>query len=257
MDSGPGPSRPRPPPLPYDDPYADEPLGGVSDDPSVESQNVSTSQIGPRRAGSENYRGRGQGRGRGRGGGRGRESGGRGRVSDRGWSVGEGSSGGPHADRRGRRQSFRKGSEPASVSSSQRSLSPTSLAIARATGQGADGPMFAAHQSPPSLFSPLSPTQNYWEQHSQSRAQPQPSYGHQQMQTGQHQSHNQPHINPRFAPFFGIDTSFMQSQQYGLYPGPNSFVASPYSAHTPTGPWTVNNWQHNATEGPQPDEYRP
>ncbi|EJC98727.1 NAF1-domain-containing protein [Fomitiporia mediterranea MF3/22] len=278
IDSAPGPSRPAP--LPYDDPYQDVPVAPSESGAERTREERSRSPSSPRSFMPDRSRGRGRGRGydRGRGRGRGREHGG-----GRGGFRGRRPSGEtPWAER--------QGSRPRSYSrSDSRSLSPTSMAIARATGQFADNSAF-----PSQLLSPSSPstsTQGYWQRQQENTVYGQytdPSqhqaYGGSsapQMssydQQSQNQNYSQPHINPRFASLFAMNMNFMQGQQYNAYAAPNSPVASPYSAYSPNSSWEGNAWTQSGPQGnasgsgtqpdgtneyavqmtPETDEYRP
>ena len=238
MDFSAAPSRPAP--IPYDDPYSDEYNGSTS---SIEPITPSPGPAsGSRRAADQTQdrsSGRGgewatsRGRGRGRGTGQkrdvrgGREAGGRGRGRGRG----PGDHGDRGKDNRGR--SDRGRVPPHSINEGDtgvgwlttmqetiepynphfsRPLSPTSLAIARATGQLADGSNFTPQASP------ISDTEGAWAFH-QSLQQPQQLFNFGPL--GYQQSYVQPHINPRFAAQFGINLDFEQPQ--------------PYSHHEPYG----------------------
>ncbi|OBZ79554.1 H/ACA ribonucleoprotein complex non-core subunit NAF1 [Grifola frondosa] len=144
MDFGAGPSRPAP--IPYDDPYSD--MYGVPDLPpalSPTSSEVKRDSDKQNDIGSHPRpdRGRGRGRGKGRGASGRREDRGRGRGRDRrhsdrgrGWGHDQGGH-----DRSGSwADNDHSQTHPDQYDSrARRSLSPTSLAIARATGQYADG----------------------------------------------------------------------------------------------------------------------
>ncbi|KAJ7269410.1 Gar1/Naf1 RNA binding region-domain-containing protein [Mycena haematopus] len=222
---GSGPSRPTP--IPYDDPYSDE------------YHNVLPAEVEPPpRSNSdrdlEGFSGRGRSRGRGggpgfdqgRGKGRGRERGGRGRGRGRGNND---------------RSSFRRNEirEPQSTimrgSMEQepydphlrqhppRSLSPTSMAIARATGQFADGSEF----TPQAHAAPTAP----W-----------PSDPFQQSNFG-YPPFVQPHINPRFASAFGMNFDFQQAQ---LQPLPH-YQPSPQTGGSWTDEWTVHTGMNDSS----------
>ncbi len=147
MDSEAGPSRPAP--LPYDDPIrkVQRPAS-----PSSSVMSDACSQNDDRSMGnSDHTTGRGRGRGRGRGGARGRGRDGgpvyRGGRGDRRGGRGGGDSR-PFYEQRGRERER-------SVSNPPRPLSPTSLVIARATGQNPDGSSF--QETPPIPQSPHEP----------------------------------------------------------------------------------------------------
>ncbi|TDL20976.1 NAF1-domain-containing protein [Rickenella mellea] len=196
MDTGPSPSRPSP--TPYDDPYAAEPPPMMSERPSPPRTGPSldtTVKDEPREYDRGRTRGRGRGRGRGKDNGRGR---GRERAHGRGRGGGFAAHGQQHESR-------------------PRTLSPTSMAIARATGQYNDGSDYNSSQQFQSpMASPASP--NGW-------TYPQYPTHYDGMQ---HESYNapyqqpyiQPHINPRFASLFGMNMNFAQnSQSYQSYGG--------------------------------------
>ncbi|KAJ7070735.1 NAF1-domain-containing protein [Mycena amicta] len=171
---GAGPSS-RPAPMPYDDPYADDYSTVASEAPS------STPSHG---RDWEFARARGRGRG-GRGQRRGRERGRGGGGAGRGWVDGRGT----------QRFDDRRGSQP-------RSNSPTSMAIARATGQYSDA--FASTPTAPT-WPAVDPSQfNFGP----------PSNGF-----------VQPHINPRFASAFG----------FGVVP--QAPQAPPYYYQQPDNSW--------------------
>ncbi|OSX67073.1 hypothetical protein POSPLADRAFT_1129069 [Postia placenta MAD-698-R-SB12] len=214
MDFGAGPSRPAP--IPYDDPYSDS--YGVDDAqlPSVEGE--SRSPVTSRRReddddasidGHINDRGRGRGRNRyppGRDGGGRRDDRGRGRGRDRPRGN-RGRGRGRGRDDRGPWAGHERGRQPSSFSDAQdapapRPLSPTSLAIARATGQYADGTAVGSDaQSQASGWS-----------HPQYTADQQYNFSF-----GYQNQYVQPHINPRFASNFGMNFGFQQGNQYMPY----------------------------------------
>ncbi|KAI8990702.1 Gar1/Naf1 RNA binding region-domain-containing protein [Trametes punicea] len=193
MDFGAGPSRP--PPMPYDDPYSDS-YGAA---PPSDAKSSAASVDPPRdasplprapmrgRSGAQRRDDNGRGRGRGRW------------QNERGRSRGRGRGRGGGVDSRG--QTDGPGSEGASSSEyhprGPRSSSPTSLAIARATGQYGGGHQFEATVHDQMLqgggggswgVSQL-PVQSY-----------DFSFGYQYPQYPP----VQPHINPRFASNFGM-----------------------------------------------------
>ncbi|KAI0673779.1 Gar1/Naf1 RNA binding region-domain-containing protein [Trametes maxima] len=217
MDFGAGPSRPAP--IPYDDPYSDSygaPSAGQEDVPPALPSHVSS----PRTNRPERAPGRGRGRdggsiGRGgsqrrddfRGRGRGR------RQTDRGRGRGRGGGGG--SDSRPMSDRWRQGiSSDESGSHGPRPLSPTSLAIARATGQHAEG----------------SSSQQEVYGHQQHMGGSGVGWGYPQapiepydFSFGYQYPHVQPHINPRFASNFGMANIGMgygygaQSSSYGYH----------------------------------------
>ncbi|KAH9849222.1 Gar1/Naf1 RNA binding region-domain-containing protein [Lenzites betulinus] len=220
MDFGAGPSRPAP--IPYDDPYSDS--YGAPLQPNSQVSPVSpsspTASSSPHGSRPERISQRGRGRGasqrreetsRGRGRGRRQNDRGRGRGRGRGGDF-AGSS-----DGRSGRQA------PPSAEHSPRLPSPTSLAIARATGQFAEGPpadpsgMYAQMQmqQPGGWGYPQAPMHGY-----------DFSYAYQYPQV-------QPHINPRFASNFGMGGMGMgldmnMGYQYGAQPAPYIHNATGY-----------------------------
>ncbi|KAH7930936.1 NAF1-domain-containing protein [Leucogyrophana mollusca] len=232
----PGPSRP--PPVPYDDPYAEEFKSDIlnyEDGPS-QSPAQSPSQTAGAPAPQHNYDfegrfagGRGRGRGRGRGdvrpsrerGGRGRGGRGRGDRSRRpgGWTSQDNPS---PAERR----------ESPQI---PRSLSPTSLAIERATGQFAGG--MAGYQPMQQAAS------SSWAYVPQGDTQAQ-SYQ-------QQQQYVQPHINPRFASAFGFNMNVGPAQWYGYdYGQPHEAPSSNgYQGSDPQRDWTEEWTVHGHPSG--------
>ncbi|KAI0094439.1 Gar1/Naf1 RNA binding region-domain-containing protein [Irpex rosettiformis] len=215
MDFGAGPSRP--PPMPYDDdPYSDSyglPEGSTS---TTALQTTVAQPVSPTLPTSsmhnpyEQPRGRGRaGRDRGRGRGQDRRRGDRGRGRGRG----RGTSGSGQ---------YGHGRHPSSASDdrnsqTERSISPTSMAIARVTGQFGDG---SSHQGQ-HYQQPVDSTWGY-----QYPNQYPSDYGYQQ-------SYVQPHINPRFASMFGIN----------MYPQQMQNAYDQTSAYG-SGQWS-NQWQTN------------
>ena len=206
FDSGAGPSRP--PPIPYDDPYGEDYTAPAAEPSSISSaSSLDSKPFFGRSSGSDRGfdRGAHHGRGRSRGRGRGRSRGGQ---RDRG---GGGS---------GYRNSQQHMDTPTEFDDSQsrttRPLTPTSFAIACATGQMPYNT--SQHQEQQQqLFSPMYPDAlgdgSSWRyNHVQSQAQFQSQYGYlQQLQQAQMQAPLvQPHINPRFASAFGIAINAMQ-----------------------------------------------
>ena len=264
---GPGPSSSRaasrPAPIPYDDPYGDD----YTSPDAVDREMVAPSRLaeGGRSGGHERTA---EGRGRGRDGPRGRAgSGGRGRDRDRGGhrdsrdrgrGRGGGRGGGGGGGNRGRPPSQYSASEQPSADGynqqDTRPMSPTSLAIAHATGQ-------SSHYDP-------QPPQGQRQPYQQNYASVYPDnssgawgYGQQYQQYGynmQHQPYQhqqlhgfmpaapfvQPHINPRFASAFGlglpgqqhstaVESSYLPAhrQQQQQVPG----LQYPPLAHSPSG----------------------
>ena len=200
-----GPSRPTP--LPYDDPYQDVALTNTQREPSsrprMESHNDFTPS--PREAQLNTSRGRREihGRSRGRGRGRGGVPSSGNRIPGNRQDYGnrrrsEGISGGPGATNlNGETQSHHP-----------RSLSPTSMAIASATGQMPTGSSFSTSQSTLNTQHQISdafPFQATFPNHSFTFTGATPNQ--------QFQPYVHPHINPRFASALGFHLSFMQQQQ--------------------------------------------
>ena len=216
MDFGAGPSRPQP--IPYDDdPYSDsyglpEAVSTTTrQTPTVQSSSPPLSTTAARGS-FEQTRGRGRGmreRGRGRGQDRRRGERGRGRGRGRG---GQGQYG--HARQASSAPDDRR-------PPTGRSLSPTSVAIARATGQFGDTPSYQEQ-------SYQQPGDNTWGY--QYPNQYPSDFGYQQ-------PYVQPHINPRFASMFGIDV------MHG-YPPQMQNAYDPTSTYG-GGQWS-NQWQTNA-----------
>ncbi|KAI0695625.1 Gar1/Naf1 RNA binding region-domain-containing protein [Cytidiella melzeri] len=232
MDIGAGPSRP--PPMPYDDdPYSDSyglPEESVA---SISPQNgqaqlpspvISSPTLHPPH---ERSRGRGRGqmftrdngreRGRGRGRGQDRRQGDRQRGRGRGRDSGE----------------LRPRRHTASIPDEyharpRRDMSPTSAAIARATGQYSDGPNFPNPQQQ-NMAQPSWGYQQYSEQYNQDYAYQQP--------------YVQPHINPRFASMFGIDVAQAFPQQLQDAYGQGSVWTDHWTV--PTTPSQPSREQHD------------
>ncbi|KAH8110628.1 NAF1-domain-containing protein [Phellopilus nigrolimitatus] len=258
MDVVPGPSRPAP--LPYDDPYQDGHFSTTAEPSSThatERRNSVSEEKTDLRYDNPRGRGRGRGRGRDRGRGRGRDGGrdqrgrgGYGGGSDRKRLRGGGPYGGSPEPQR-RRASFHK--NDVASSSMPRSLSPTSLAIAKATGQYADGSSFADKPVSSSSGHPP-PIQNDWQQRGDYVPLGGASqfYSNQMYQQHQQQPYVQPHINPRFASAFGIDLNFMQTQQYTPFNPSGTSNGAPYAGHQ-NASWVNNGWSQNVPRGnPQP-----
>jgi H/ACA ribonucleoprotein complex non-core subunit NAF1 len=201
-----GPSRS--PPIPYDDPYGDDYTAPVAE-PS--SNNLAFPSKSPLSRSSGSGRGydRGEHHGRGRGRGRDRDRGGQ-RDRGRGRRGGNGyRSSQQHTDTATELDDSR--------GRTARSLSPTSSAIARATGQVAYHGLQHQQQQQQS-FSSMYPDAhgngNSWGyNHMQPPSQfPQHQYGYMQQPYQAHMQAPlvQPHINPRFASAFGIAINTMQ-----------------------------------------------
>jgi len=102
-----------------------------------------------------------------------------------------------------------------------RSLSPTSMAIARATGQFPDGSEFTPQAQ--SHSAPTTPTTPWAFDPSQ------------QFDFGGYPPFVQPHINPRFASAFGMNFDFQQAQ-----PHPSAYYQPPPADGNWTDEWTVH-----------------
>jgi H/ACA ribonucleoprotein complex non-core subunit NAF1 len=257
MDLGAGPSRP--PPIPYDDPYADD-FGMDKSNTEPKSSTQTPSGAGSGHAnrpsaqadfGRSPNQGRGRGHGRpdnrpgqsggGRGRGRGQGRGGRGRGTGGSRRSSEGDVG--WSDRHMAPSSPNEQYDP----QVPRPLSPTSLAIARATGQ------LSTASSPSSLYSPgipIPPTSGPFFQHQQQ----QQMHPYNFIPQGYPQQYVQPHINPRFASNFGMGfmppTRPRSNSQYGHY-GTTTGLNQPNW----TDEWTVRTSQpdSSATEGGHDD----
>ncbi|TFY71330.1 hypothetical protein EVG20_g1687 [Dentipellis fragilis] len=208
MDYGVGAGPSRPAPKPYDDPYSDEYNAAVAAaalygiPPSESGTSVSPDPSDHGEYGRNRGRGRGKRPDRGGRANRDHESrsrpydrGGRGRGRDRGRGSGDAYSGG-----RGGHQSISPTHPP-------RSLSPTSLAIATATGQFPTDSGYAA-AGPSQAAAALQAAWSYDPYQPQQNQQQMFAFG------GHAQPYVQPHINPRFASQLGFNMGFMgQGQQ--------------------------------------------
>ncbi|KAA1468127.1 NAF1-domain-containing protein [Dentipellis sp. KUC8613] len=247
-----GPSRPAP--KPYDDPYSDEyntaaaaaVLYGTSPSETLAGTSVSSDASDHGEYGRN--RGRGRGRRPDRGGrairdheprGRPYDRGGRGRGRGRG-------SGDAYSGGRGGHQSIPPTHPP-------RSLSPTSLAIATATGQFPTDSGYAAASPLQAAAAP----QAAW---SYDPYQPQQSQQQMFAFGGHAQPYVQPHINPRFASQLGFNMGFMgqgqqsqqqqqQQQQYSQYSQYGAGMGS-YGAAGQTGQGWSGQWDYS--NGPLP-----
>jgi H/ACA ribonucleoprotein complex non-core subunit NAF1 len=231
MDVEAGPSRPAP--KAYDDPYSDSyglpdssVLSGSKSgaEPNADSPNGFAPDRShdrgrgrgkaPTRDGTMRDRGRGRGRdrprdrGRGRGQGRGRGT----NVSKEYW--------GSDVQHQGINALSGSDSRPA------RPLSPTSAAIARATGQYHNGAGFQTQQSSIDS-SPAGPADHGW------GYQQYPS--HADYSSGYQQPMVQPHINPRFASRFGLGIAYGQSVHFAGYGQYGINYAA--DTHVPSGEW--------------------
>lgn len=142
-----------------------------------------------------------------------------------------------------------------------RSMSPTSMAIARATGQLNDGVVFDNHQNGAAFDNHqngAAPTgESQWSyQQQQQPGQYAYDYGYQQ------QPFVQPHINPRFASAFAMSFGLQAQSPYFGY---NQYPAEYYQANDGSGramsgewpaDWTGYNGssaqtEHNNANGPE------
>jgi H/ACA ribonucleoprotein complex non-core subunit NAF1 len=241
LDFSAGPSRP--PPIPYDDPYADEysptaPQVTTHDSPHIRPKSFAHDghhASGARDRGGSGYdQGEGRGRGRGRG---------------RGWGRGDHGRGNFGASQRRSSTAGATGWNPPSMSAPPgagapydpnipRPLSPTSLAIARATGQMSNAFNYSSQQ-------PIRSGGEAWGyQNPQFQAGQQYQFGAQ----GYPPPFVQPHINPRFASTFAINMGMTQAQQFTPYnPHMENYVnASLQNGSNWADEWTVS------TGGPPP-----
>ena len=219
----------RPPPIPYDDPYGDDYTAPVAEPSSISSaSSFDTKPSFGRSSGSGRGYDRGEHHGRGRGRGRGRD-----RVGQR--DRGRWGSGG--SGYRSSQQHMDTEYDD-SRSRTTRPLTPTSFAVARATGQVAYNASQHQEQQQQS-FSPMYPdafgnSSSLGYNHVRSQAQFQHQYGYLQQPYQLQQAHMQaplvqPHINPRFASAFGIAINAMQ--QFNQIP---STVQQQYSPQNTT-----------------------
>ncbi|KAG6889985.1 hypothetical protein C0995_012945 [Termitomyces sp. Mi166 len=232
-----GPSRP--PPVPYDDPYSDEytssavlPLTPGSqtsrDDPARREKQRGTSVSSRGRRGQDRDRGDTGGRGRGRGR----------RRGDRGGFRGPGRS-----DNHPRKTNAVTSSRTGSSSQSQgvasdynqpRPLSPTSFAIARATGQLPDDSLTYI-QNNLNLSPQFSNVLAAWGY--PNAFQPNPVFP---VGTADHPpGFVQPHINPRFASAFAMNMGMNTHSQYT----PQTTGATNYRPTDWIDEWTVPSGQ--------------
>jgi len=208
FDSGAAAGPSRPPPIPYDDPYGDDYTASVAEPSNIGSASSFDSKQSPGRSfGSGRGYDRGEHQGRGRVRGRGRDRGGQ-RDKGKGGRGGGGyRSSHQHSDRKDAPTEFDD-----SGSRTTRSLSPTSLAIARATGQVPYNGLQHQHVQQQQSLSPMYPDHVNGGSWGYSHIQPQHQYEYMRPYQRQ-QAHIplvQPHINPRFASAFGITVNAMQ-----------------------------------------------
>ena len=232
FDSVAGPSRP--PPIPYDDPYADDYTAAVAEPLSISlSSSFDSKPSLGRSSGSGHGYHRGEHHVKGRGRGRDRDRGQRGRGK---WRRGG----------NGCRSSQQHMDTPTEFDDSRgrttRSMSPTSLAIARATGQVTyNGSQHQQQQQ--QSFSLMYPDAHgnggsWGYNHVQPQTQfHQPEYGYMQQSYRLEQAHMQaplvqPHINPRFASAFGMAINAMQ--QLSQIPSTDQRQNSPQNTTHPT-----------------------
>ncbi|TFK41856.1 Gar1/Naf1 RNA binding region-domain-containing protein [Crucibulum laeve] len=253
IGAAPGPSRPAP--IPYDDPYANdysnpEAAKRVDADRTQLSRLPSNSGFGGGRGSARGYdRGEGRNRGRGRG---------RGRGQDRGRGS-HGASGGGRGSHHGNDIGGTSWSNnPTALVETydptlSRPLSPTSLAIARATGQM------------PQSANPTSPQQqqqfpvdtNAWRYNDMPvQTSTQYGFGSQSYQQPfmQQMPFVQPHINPRFASAFGM--GFGGSMQTQQYPQHGHYSHSDAGSMDSVPPTIQSNWTDEWTIH-MPDRAKP
>lgn len=215
---GSGPSRPAP--MPYDDPYSDD-YNNAAPAPIEQAPPPPRGRTYSIKDDSEGLGGRTRGRGRGRGSGFDRSEGrGRGRGRERG--RGRGNNDRPPRQDRSWDPAMPRGSmEPYDPHHlhQPRPLSPTSMAIARATGEFPDGSGF----TPQSHSDPSTPTAPWAFDPSQ------------QLNFGYQQPFVQPHINPRFASAFGMNLNFQHPQPYYQPPGGSNWTDE-WTVHSGGGP---------------------
>ncbi|KAG6910493.1 hypothetical protein DXG01_009912 [Tephrocybe rancida] len=213
-----GPSRPLP--IPYDDPYSDDYTPSVAPPPAPEPRQRERINRSPQYE-PIGSRGRGRGQARDRG-----ESGGRGRGRGRRRGDRDGSSHGhPRPDMQ-RRGSYNAGdspdwtNQPTSTQTQEsyqaRPLSPTSFAIARATGQLSDG----SNAQPNANFSQSPIPLGGWRYPDAFQSNPMFQFGG----AGYPPAFVRPHINPRFANAFGMNM--------GMGMGMGMVAPSPQYTHT-------------------------
>jgi H/ACA ribonucleoprotein complex non-core subunit NAF1 len=234
LDFSAGPSRP--PPIPYDDPYADEypPESRSSGliNRSIPNRSEYQTSIHGNRPDHKNDRGHSYVRGRGRGRDREHDKRGKGRQK---WVD---TTRGPHQNSSASGTSW--DGRPIAMSQSSvsydpliaRPLSPTSLAIAHVTGQLPDG----SNISMPHIHS----TVEAWSYQDPRLHQGAPFHFNQQ---GFPPPFVQPHINPRFASAFGLHMNMnmgsMQPQQYDPYEGSNMHSVSSLQTSDWADEWAV------------------
>ncbi|KAJ7459102.1 NAF1-domain-containing protein [Mycena galericulata] len=239
---GSGPSRP--PPMPYDDPYSDEytnmPLETMEPAPPPPPRPPTLSRSASFSDDFDGFSGRPRGRGRGRGSGFERSEGrGRGRGRERG-ERGRGGRGRGNSERHPPRHDPRSAPR-ASLEPYEhhhpppRPLSPTSMAIARATGQFPDGSGFSSLPHSHSHSAPNTPTAPWAFDPSH-----QFNFGYQQ------QPFVQPHINPRFASAFGMSFEFQHPQPPP--PQPQPYYQPPLATGSWTDEWTVHSGNDSSTD---------
>ncbi|KIJ66237.1 hypothetical protein HYDPIDRAFT_26605 [Hydnomerulius pinastri MD-312] len=215
-----GPSRPAP--IPYDDPYADT---TGSDTIKQEPQESLPTGFPPSQT---EYDSGARGRGRGRDRGRFHDRGGSRMPRDRGSDRGARGRGDRNRQQwSNTRQSYHSNSVTSQEtfgSSVRRSVSPTSRAIERATGQFADGN---------SAYSPAQQASDSWA-YQQPNNLPTQNY---------QQPFVQPHINPRFASAFGFNFQGTPGQWHSQQQMPGT----PYYMSQPQQNWADQWTVHDST----------
>ncbi|KAG6900518.1 hypothetical protein C0993_009471 [Termitomyces sp. T159_Od127] len=229
-----GPSRP--PPVPYDDPYSDEYTSSSMIPPTSASQTAwdgsnrreKPSVSSRSRRGQDRDRGDAGGRSRGRGRGRGDRGGFRGLARSDNYTrkSNNGSWTGSPAPSQGITEDYGR---------QARSLSPTSFAIARATGQLPDGPSSYNNQNNSHLSSQTPNPLGTWGYQNSFQPNPMFPFG----TTGYSPGFVQPHINPRFANTFGMNMGMVAHSQYT----PQNTVATNYRPANRTDEWSVSSGQ--------------
>ncbi|KAI0778972.1 Gar1/Naf1 RNA binding region-domain-containing protein [Trametes elegans] len=230
MDFGAGPSRPAP--IPYDDPYSDSYGAAPTLTADAAEGSLPPTPDIPVDASRGSGRGRGRG-GPGRGGAQRREDLGRGRgrgrrQNDRGRGRGRGRGGDFRSPADGR-TGWQGGRPDEYDPRGPRPPSPASLAIARATGQYAEGPPLQPDMQGQQNGGGVSG----WGYAGQPMQSYDFSFGYQYPQV-------QPHINPRFASNFGMAGMGMgMGFAYGGQPGTYSQDSTGYNVggHYPGGGW--------------------
>ena len=232
LDFSAGPSRP--PPIPYDDPYADEYPPNTSElamSPELTSTLDNSSEHRTSIHGKRQDRGNDRGhRSRGRGRGRDREHGGHGRQTRVDTTRSPQQNNGLSKKCWDGQPTSRSQSGASYEPHTPRPLSPTSLAIAHATGQLPDG--WSA--SMPHIHA----TNDSWGYQDSRLQQGAPFHFNPQ---GYPPPFVQPHINPRFASAFGLHMNMgsTQHQPYDPYEGGSIHSVSSLQTSDWADEWAV------------------